>query len=96
MLTSSRAGAIRLFASSHVFEEVYRRAPTQERRGFTAEQMLTLFESRYLPEISFVEGPVCRSEHGHESSRKQIATTYRWRNWPWRSLLATSTPTIPT
>lgn len=55
MVASSRAGAIRLFASSHVYGEVYRRAPTQERRGFSATQVLELFEERYLPQIRFVD-----------------------------------------
>jgi hypothetical protein len=55
MVASSRAGAVRLFASSHVYGEVYRRASTQERRGFPAEQLLELFEERYLPQIRFVD-----------------------------------------
>lgn len=55
MLTSARVGAVRLFASSHIFEEVYKRAPEQGRRGFATEQMLDLFERRYLPRICFVD-----------------------------------------
>lgn len=55
MVQSSREGAIRLLASSHVYGEVYERVPTQERRGFPAEQILALFERSYLPHIHFVD-----------------------------------------
>ncbi len=55
MVRSAREGALRLLASSHVYKEVYRRVPTQERRGFSAEQILALFEHSYLPQIRFVD-----------------------------------------
>jgi hypothetical protein len=55
MVASARSGALRLVASSHVFGEVYERAPTQERRGFSTEKLLDLFEGSYLPFIDFVD-----------------------------------------
>jgi hypothetical protein len=55
MVSSARAGAVRLFASAHVYEEVYERAPTQERRGICPAELIGLFERRYLPQIRFVD-----------------------------------------
>jgi hypothetical protein len=55
MIGSARAGAVGLLASSHVYGEVHRRAPSQERRGFSTGQILGLFERRYLPHIRFVD-----------------------------------------
>lgn len=51
----AREGAIRLFAATHVLEEVQSKAASQERRGFSAEELLALFERRYLPHIRFVD-----------------------------------------
>ncbi len=55
MLSSARAGAVGLFASSHIYEEFYERASSQERRGFATGQILDLFERSYLPRIRFVD-----------------------------------------
>lgn len=55
LIRSAREGALRLFATSQVLEEVQERAVTQERRGFSAATILELFERCYLPEIRFVD-----------------------------------------
>jgi predicted nucleic acid-binding protein len=55
LIRSAREGAVRLFATINVLEEVRRRAVTQERRGFSVDEILTLFESCYLPETRFVD-----------------------------------------
>jgi hypothetical protein len=55
LLRAAREGAVKLFAASHVLEEVREKAPTQERRGVDAGEMLELFERTYLPEVRFVD-----------------------------------------
>jgi predicted nucleic acid-binding protein len=55
LIRSAREGAVWLFATSRVLDEVRERAITQERRGFSVETLLGLFERHYLPEIRFVD-----------------------------------------
>lgn len=57
LLRSAQAGATRLLAGDHVYDEVYDRLDGYERRGVTREEVRGCFERVYLPHLRFVAAP---------------------------------------
>jgi hypothetical protein len=62
LVSSARAGATRLFAAPHVYDEIYDHLDGHERRGVTRETVIARFESLYLPLIRFVDA-TCERPH---------------------------------
>jgi hypothetical protein len=57
LIGSALSGTTVLIAGEHVYDEVYDSLVGHERRGFTRERVLSVFERIYLPQIRFVSVP---------------------------------------
>lgn len=57
LVRSAQAGATRLLAGDHVYDEVYDRLDGHERRRVAREEVRECFERVYLPHMRFVSAP---------------------------------------